>query len=77
MPFLLLDNANDKFTEKLGKFSWRFYTAVEILSTTKLLELIDKNKFAKIAINKNSETFIVHISTLVVLLLSIHLSKTI
>ena len=63
MLFLALTNINIKFIE-LGKLTWRFYIATEALPITKLVELINKREFAKAALNKNSETFVIHIATL-------------
>ena len=44
------------------------------LPTTKQVELIDKKEFAKVALNKNSKTFVVHIASLN-LVLKIRLDK--
>ena len=62
MPFLTLSNANIQFTEK--EFTWRSYTAVKALPTTKQVELIDKKEFAEAALDEESETFVVHIAAL-------------
>ena len=40
MPFLTFSNADFQFVEK--KLIWRFYTAIEVLPTTKRVELINK-----------------------------------
>ncbi len=63
MLFLSLSNANIEFAE-LGKLTWRTYTAAEGLPTTSRVELIDKREFARAALDENSETFVVHVSTL-------------
>ncbi len=63
MPFLSFSNADIKFAE-LGKLTWRTNTIVEALLTTSRIELIDKREFARAALDKNSETFIIHVSTL-------------
>ncbi len=63
MPFLSLSNANVEFTE-LGKLTWRTYTAVEASPTTSWIKLIDKKEFARTVLDKNSETFVVHVSAL-------------
>ncbi len=63
IPFLFVSNTDVEFAE-LGKLIWKLYTAVEALSTTSWVELIDKREFAKVAINKNSETFVVYMSAL-------------
>lgn len=72
MPFLFLSNANVKFME-LKKLTQKLYTAMEALSTTNQIELINKKEFAKAALNENFETFVVHITTLEVpIAMSIH-----
>ncbi len=63
ISFLSFNNADVKFAE-LGKLTWRSYTAVEALPTTNWLEFIGKRKFAKTALDKNSETFVVHVVAL-------------
>ena len=40
------------------------YTAAEALPTTKWVELIDKKKFAKAALDEESETFMVYVAAL-------------
>ena len=62
MPFLTLSNVNVQFVEK--ELTWRSYTTAEALPTIKQVELIDKKEFAKAALDKNSETFVVHIASL-------------
>lgn len=66
MFFLLLSNADVNFVN-LEKLIWRSYNIAEVLSITSKIELIDKKEFAKKALNKNSETFIIYISTLKIL----------
>ncbi len=63
IAFLSLDNANVKFTE-LRKLIWRSYTTAKALTTTSWVELINKREFAKAALDKNSETFVVYIAIL-------------
>ncbi len=48
----------------LKKFTWRSYTTVKALPTTKQVELIDKKEFAKATLDENSKTFVVHIAAL-------------
>ena len=62
MPFLTLSNADVQFVEK--ELTWRSYTTAEALLTTKRVELIDKKEFAKAALDKNSETFVIHVASL-------------
>ncbi len=61
--FLSLSNADVKFA-KLGRITCISYTAAEVLPTTSWVELIDKRQFTKAILDKNCETFIVHISAL-------------
>ena len=50
IPFLIFSNADIQFAEK--ELTWRSYTVVEALSTTKWVEFIDKKEFAKVALNE-------------------------
>ena len=61
MPFLALSNANIQFD--IDSFTRRSYSTAEALPTTRWVELIKKHNFAKTALDKNSETFGVHIAT--------------
>lgn len=60
ITFLSLTNINVKFAEP-KKLTWRSYDTVETLATTSRVELIDKSKFAKIALDKNFETFVMNV----------------
>lgn len=72
MLFLALSNTDIKFTE-LVKLTGRPYTIAETLPTIKRFELIDKQEFAKAALDENFEIFVVHITALEVLTaMSIH-----
>ncbi len=71
MPFLALNNADFQFGAE--KLTWRSYTTAEALSTTRLIELINKKEFAKAALDKNLETFDVYVSALDIAEPSIHL----
>ncbi len=62
MPFLAISNADIQFG--VEKFTWRSYTFAEALPTARRVELIDKHEFAKAALGKNSETFVVHFAAL-------------
>ncbi len=62
MSFLALNNANFLFSAE--KLTWRTYTAAEALPTTSWVELINNREFARVALDKNSRTFVIHISTL-------------
>ena len=62
MPFLTLSNADAQFVEK--ELTWRSYTTAEALPTTKRVEFINKKKFAKAALDENSKTFVVYVTSL-------------
>lgn len=59
ISFFSFSNTNIEFME-LGKLSLRSYNIVEVLFTISIVELIDKRKFVKVALNKNSETFVIY-----------------
>lgn len=69
MFFLIFSNTNIQFAEK--KPTQRFYTIAKALSIIKKVELINKKKFVKIALDKNFKTFIMYIATLETLLAKI------
>ena len=69
--FLSFSNADIKFG-KLEKLTWRTYTAIEVLPTTSWVKLIGKREFTPVALDKNSETFVVYILALKAI--TIHLS---
>ena len=72
MSFLSLSNADVQFDT--GNLTWRTYSTAEALPTTRRVELIDKYKFARAALDKNSETSVVHVAVLEALELAIHSS---
>ena len=74
MSFLTFSNVDIKFAEK--ELTWRSYTVAEALPTTRRVELINKKEFAKVALDENSETFVVHVATLEVPKITIHPSQT-
>ncbi len=61
--FLIFSDINIWFTEK--KLTWRSYKTAKTLPTIKKVKLIDKKKFIVTAIDENSETFIVHITSII------------
>lgn len=63
MLFLSLNNVNTDFLE-VEKFISRNFTAAETLPTTCWVELINKKKFNKVALNENSETFMIYVIAL-------------
>lgn len=60
MLFLVLSNINIQFD--IESFLWRTFSTVEALSITKHVELIDNHKYTKIALDKNFQTFLVHVT---------------
>ena len=73
MAFLTFSNANIYFAEK--DLTRRSYTTAKTLLTTKQVKVIDKNEFAKPALDEKSKTFVVHKAALEPLLVGmiIHL----
>ena len=65
MTFLILNNANIKFAQK--KSIWRSYIIVKALSTIKQMEIINKKNFAKLALDEHNETFITHVTFLLMM----------
>ena len=63
MPSLTLSNAHIQFAEK--ELTWRSYTTKKALPITRWIELINKKKFAKAALDENLETFVVHVASLI------------
>ena len=59
MPFLTFSNADIQFAEK--KLTWRSYLVVEALPTTKQVQIIDRRKFAVVALAPDKEAFMVHV----------------
>lgn len=58
--FLTFSNANIQFAE--GNLTWKTYTAVEALFTTKKIQIINQKEFVKVALDPNQKAFIVHIA---------------
>lgn len=73
MFFLIFSNANILFSNQ--KLIWRFYIVTKSLPTTKKIELIDKKKSAKIALNKNVEAFGLYITSPTLVSIPISLGK--
>ena len=61
MPFLTLSTAEIRFAER--ELVWRTYTAAGALSTTRRVEIIDK-ELAAAALNEDDETFVVHVAVI-------------
>lgn len=64
LGILFLSFSNVDFQFNIEEFTWRFYIAAQVLIITSWVQLIDKKEFVLVALNKNSETFIVHITAL-------------
>lgn len=60
MFFFTLSNTDIQFLKK--ELTQRFYTIVKALLPIKQVEIIDKKKFAKAALNKNVKAFVVHMT---------------
>ena len=61
MPFLTLSGADVNF---LGReLRWKTYTTEEVFPTTRRVKLVGKKEFAAIALDLESETFVVHIAS--------------
>ena len=60
MLFLKLSNANMSFGEET--LMWKSYTTNEALLTTEQVQLIDLKEFVIMALDANSETFVVHVA---------------
>lgn len=63
IPFLTFSDANIWFIEK--DLTWRSYRTVKVLLTPKRVELIDRKNIATAAINKNLETLVVHVASII------------
>ena len=61
MPFFIFNNINVSFAEQ--KLVLRLYTASKALSITKQIEIINKNKFTKAALDKNVKAFVVYVTS--------------
>lgn len=63
MFVLIIYNTYIQFT--LKKLIQKTYIIKKAVLTIQLVKLIDENKFAKVAFNKNLEVFVSHISSLI------------
>ena len=62
IPFFTLSNADIQFTRK--KLIWTSYIIDEGLPTTKRIEIIDKKKLNKTALDNNVEAFLIYVTSL-------------
>ena len=73
MPFLVLSNEDIQLDIK--SFAWRSYSTAKALPTARWVKLIDKHKFAKAALDKNSEMFVIYVTALEALEPAVHPSR--
>lgn len=75
MPLLALNNTDIYYHAE--SFTRMFYSVTKSLHKVRQVKLIDKWEFAKIALDKNSETFVDHVTALEAFKLAIviHLSR--
>ena len=73
MSILSLSNAEVQYD--MRNLNWRIYSIAEALPKTRRVELIDKHKFARAALDEYSETFVVHVAALEAHELAIHPSQ--
>lgn len=62
MPFLAFSNVDILFDTE--SFTWRTYSFSKMLPIARQVELLNKHIFPKPAFNKNSATFVLHITDL-------------
>ena len=62
MPIFTFNNANIGFLNK--ELTWKTYSIVEALLTTKKVQIIDWKEFAKAGLDPNKEAFVVYIVTI-------------
>lgn len=73
MFFLFFSNTDINFGKKLlERLSWRFYTIIKTLSIISQVPFINKKAFAKAALGKILETFVIYISAPKAIKASIH-----
>ena len=60
MLFLKISNVNVAFGE--GTLTWKSYTINETLSTTKRVQLVNRKEFVIVALDADSEIFVVHVA---------------
>lgn len=65
MSFLAFNNADVKLDTK--SFIWKTYSVAKTLSIARRIKLINKHKFSKADLYKNSKLFIMHFAALKIL----------
>ena len=68
--FLTINNANVNFPGR--KLRWQSYSTSNALPIAQKVELINKKKFARSALNENAGTFVVYIAALEAIEMTIH-----
>ena len=69
MPFLTLSNVDTWFAEE--DLIWKIYMAIDVLLTTKKVQIINRKKFVKVALDPNKEVFVVYVA-IITLEMAIH-----
>lgn len=62
MPLLSFNNINNNF--KVRELIWSKYLAIKALPINSRVQLMSKHKYGKAALDKNVETFVVHMAAL-------------
>ena len=57
--FMKISNANVVFNE--GTLTWKSYTTNKALSTTEQVQIVNPKEFVIMALNADSETFVIHV----------------
>ena len=60
MPFLKISNANIAFGE--GTLTWKSYTTIKALPTTKRVQLVNPKEFVIAPLDADSKTFVMHVA---------------
>ena len=73
--FFIFSNANIQFVKK--EIIWKRYIAIKALFITKKIKLINKKKFAVIALDADNKIFIMHIAVLNIksIIIAVYLSQ--
>ena len=60
IPFLKISNADVSFSEKT--LTWKSYTTIKALPTTKRVQLVNPKEFVIAVLDADSKTFVVHVA---------------
>lgn len=72
MPILTLSNPDIQFADQ--ELIWRSYNMAKALATIQQVEIFDKKEFAKRALDKNVEAFVIYVASLSLGQMTIHLA---